>query len=307
MISRPTWALCQRFKDSNDLSFIAQNRVPKLLVPGGLPGAVYRSQNIEQLPTDRCIGLEWYRPQLGGQLVGGSMLCQADEVGFEFSVPLGLDPNMRTVLEVRSAVPQSATRTVADRVPGVLDRHFPHILDDSPLQFEEGVSTGRGNDHEESTMPEIPKICLTHLLATGARPLGGLDRVSLKQLVIDGSRIFAGRNRAGHKVPVTMSDVLDDLLNEPFNRSRLDGILPRHAPVMGKVWGLVSWKRAKSPKLSFKKSSWQPMSIVLIWRHGQILSQSLWKQPKEPPVTMPRRYRQSKAIRPLTDHLGGCY
>lgn len=71
------------------------------------------------------------------------MRCQADEVGFEFSVSLGFDSHMGSIFEIEATVTQSAARTVADGVAGVFDRQLTNILDDRALLLEEHV-TPRG-------------------------------------------------------------------------------------------------------------------------------------------------------------------
>lgn len=74
------------------------------------------------------------------------------------------------------------------------------------------------------------------LLPSSTGPLGGMDRVPLQKFGIDSLRVFTGRNRAGHEVPVPVCDVLDDLLNKALNGGCLDGILP-HVPCYGEGVG----------------------------------------------------------------------
>lgn len=163
---------------------------------------------------------------------------QAGEVGLELPVPLGLDSDMGAVLGIGAPIPLTASRPVADGVPGVLDRHLADVLDDGPLLFKEGVPAGRGQDDEEPAMSKVAEVGLPLVLPPGPGPLGGLDRVSLQKLGVDRVRILAGRDRTGDEVTIPVGNVLNDLLDEAFDRSRFDRILPHHDLVMARCGDL---------------------------------------------------------------------
>jgi hypothetical protein len=140
-----------------------------------------------------------------------------------------VDLDMGVPFGVQLAVPRSASSSVADRIPGILHGHPPHVANPAPLFREESVlPLGRQYD-EEPFVADVLEVGLTRFLAPRACWFGYGDPVLRDQLLIHGLRIFPLGNPPGDVEPVTVTQVAaGDLLDEALNWCRFGSIL--HEP-----------------------------------------------------------------------------
>src|SRR5271155_4305444 len=119
------------------------------LIPRALPSAVNVSENAGKLTADGCIRLKRQPFKFLFKPLFHSMDCDACEVRLQLKVAALLDTDMRVA------------RTVTDRVAAKFDRDFPNVPDELPFLFEERMSSGGGQQHECTAIPDVLDVCLS--------------------------------------------------------------------------------------------------------------------------------------------------
>lgn len=160
--------------------------------------------------------------ELPGQLVGGAVGGDVEEIGFQVAVWVATDlyADSPAVVADGRAVGRRFAEIAAvfygDRVAREMDRCAANVADVFGFVAVERVQPVRGQHDEESVESQVVNVCQTGQFPACSRLSRDVDAVLIEQFRIHTARLFVVGNRTGHVEPVSVGQVATyQLLYEP--------------------------------------------------------------------------------------------